>query len=180
MFSLTNEGMALIEIAPGVNLERDILAMMDFKPFVKGSPRLMDERIFKPEAMGLKDDLLTLRLEDRFTYDPKENLFFVNFEGFSVHTRQTIQEVKETVEKLLSPLGKKVYTIVNYDNFSILPDIVDEYTEMVKSLVDRYYTGGTRYTTSTFLRMKLGDALKKRDVASHIYESRQEAQEALK
>jgi propionate CoA-transferase len=180
VFALTDEGMALVEIAPGVNLEKDILAMMDFKPFVKDSPRLMDERIFKLEPMGLKDDLLTLRLEDRFTYDPKENLFFVNFEGFSIHTGQTIQKVKETVEQTLSPLGKKVYTIVNYDNFSILPDIVDEYSEMVKSLVDRYYTGVTRYTTSTFLRMKLGDALKKRDVASHIYESRQEAQEALK
>jgi propionate CoA-transferase len=84
------------------------------------------------------------------------------------------------VEKLLSPLDKKVYTIVNYDNFSILPDFVDQYTEMVNSLVDRYYTGVTRYTTSAFLRMKLGDALKKRDVASHIYESRQEAQEALR
>ncbi|MHC4457817.1 MAG: acyl CoA:acetate/3-ketoacid CoA transferase [Planctomycetota bacterium] len=180
VFSLTDEGMALVEIVPGVNLEKDILAMMDFKPLVKDSPRLMDERIFRLEPMGLKDDLLTLRLEDRFTYDPKENLFFVNFEGFSVHTRQTIQEVKETVEQILSPLGKKVYTIVNYDNFSILPDIVDEYTEMVKSLVDRYYTGVTRYTTSAFLRMKLGDALQKRDVASHIYESRHEAQEALR
>jgi propionate CoA-transferase len=180
VFALTDEGMALVEIAPGVNLEKDILAMMDFTPLVKDSPRLMDERIFKPEPMGLKDDLLTLRLEDRFTYDPKENLFFVNFEGFSVQNRKTIQEIKETVEQILSPLGKKVYTIVNYDNFSILPDIVDEYTEMVKSLVDRYYTGVTRYTTSAFLRMKLGDALKKRNVASHIYESRREAQEALK
>jgi propionate CoA-transferase len=180
VFTLTDEGMAIVEIAPGVNLEKDILAMMDFNPVVKDTPRLMNERIFSPEPMGLKDDLLTLRLEDRFNYDPKENLFFVNFEGFSVHTRQTIQEVKETVEQILSPLGKKVYTIVNYDNFSILPDIVDEYTEMVKFLVDRYYTGVTRYTTSAFLRMKLGDALQKRDVASHIYESRKEAQEALR
>jgi propionate CoA-transferase len=180
VFALTDKGMALVEIAPGVNLEKDILAMMDFKPLVKDTPHLMDERIFSPEPMGLKDDLLTLRLEDRFTYDPKENLFFVNFEGFSVHTHQTIHDIKETVEQILSPLGKKVYTIVNYDNFSILPDIVDEYSEMVKSLVDRYYTGVTRYTTSAFLRMKLGDALKKREVASHIYESRQEAQEALR
>ena len=76
-------------------------------------------------------------------------------------------------------MGKKVYTIVNYDNFTILPDIVDQYTDLVKYLVDRYYTGVTRYTTSTFLRMKLGDALEKRDVAPHIYESSQEARQAL-
>jgi propionate CoA-transferase len=51
---------------------------------------------------------------------------------------------------------------------------------MVKYLVDQYYTGVTRYTTSTFLRMKLGDALQRRDVAPHIYESSEEARQALK
>jgi propionate CoA-transferase len=50
---------------------------------------------------------------------------------------------------------------------------------MVKFLVDSYYSGVTRYTTSAFLRMKLGDALKRRDVAPHIYESGEEARQAL-
>jgi propionate CoA-transferase len=76
-------------------------------------------------------------------------------------------------------LGKKVYTIVNYDNFFILPDVIDEYTETVKYLVENYYSGVSRYTTSTFLRMKLGDALKKRDVAPYIFESSEEAKKAL-
>ena len=93
---------------------------------------------------------------------------------------QEVQDIKDAVEKIVAPLNKKVYTIVNYDNFTILPDIVDEYTDMVKHLVDNYYSGVTRYTTSTFLRMKLGDALKKRDVAPHIYESGDEARRALK
>jgi len=122
---------------------------------------------------------MALTLEERLTYDPAENLFFVNFEGFSVKTGQDVQEIKEAVERILSPLEKKVYTIVNYDNFTILPDIVDEYSDMVKYLVDTYYTGVSRYTTSTFLRMKLGDALQKRDVAPYIFESRTEARKAL-
>jgi propionate CoA-transferase len=153
---------------------------MVFKPIIREPIRLMDERIFKPELMGLKDELLTLHLEDRLIYDPIENLFFVNFEGYSIKTRQDIQETKERVEKILVPLGKKVHTIVNYDNFTILPDLVDEYTEMVKYLVNKYYSGVTRYTTSTFLRMKLGDALQRRGVKPHIYESSKEAEEALK
>ena len=172
--------MELIEIAPGVNLEKDILSLMDFKPIIDGTPRLMDARIFRTEPMGLKGDLLTLRLEDRLTYDPRENVFFVNFEGFAVNTRELVDEIRAAVENILKPLGRKVYTIVNYDNFGILPELVDEYTDMVKYLVDRYYTGVTRYTTSTFLRMKLGDALQRRDVAPHIYESSQEARQALK
>jgi propionate CoA-transferase len=180
VFALTAAGLKLVEIAPGADLERDILARMDFRPIIEGTPRLMDTRIFQAEPMGLKDDLLTLRLEDRLTYDPREKLFFVNFEGFAVNTRGLVEDIRAAVEAILAPLGHKVYTIVNYDNFRILPELVDEYTDMVKHLVERYYTGVTRYTTSTFLRMKLGDALKKRDVAPHIYESSSEARRALK
>ncbi len=53
VFSLTSEGLQLTEIAPGVDLERDILAHMAFRPIIKGTPRLMDERIFRLEPMGL-------------------------------------------------------------------------------------------------------------------------------
>ena len=179
VFALNDTGMELVEIAPGVDLEKDILALMDFKPIIKDSLRLMDARIFRPEPMGLKEDLLTLTLAERLTYDAEENLFFVNFEGYAVKTLQQVEEIKNAVEKIVAPLNQKVYTIVNYDNFTILPDIVDEYTDMVKHLVDNFYSGVTRYTTSTFLRMKLGDALKKREVAPHIYESGEEARRAL-
>ena len=180
VFALNDTGMELVEIAPGVDLEKDILALMDFRPTIKSSPRLMDARIFQPEPMGLKEDLLTLTLEERLTYDAVENLFFVNFEGYVVKTSQQVEDIKNAVVKIVAPLNQKVYTIVNYDNFTILPDFVDEYTDMVKFLVDNYYSGVTRYTTSTFLRMKLGDALKKRDVAPHIYESGDEARAALR
>jgi propionate CoA-transferase len=180
VFVLTDQGMMLTEIAPGVSLERDILQQMAFKPIVADDLQLMDYRIFRQEAMDLKADLLTLKLEDRLTYDSTENLFFVNFENFSVQSHQDIEDIKEAVEKIVQSLQKKVYTIVNYDNFTILPELVDEYTEMVTFLVNRYYTGVTRYTTSTFLRMKLGDALEKRSVAPHIYENSDEARRVLK
>ena len=43
----------LIEIAPGVDLDRDILAQMHFRPDVSPALKVMDRRIFRPEAMGL-------------------------------------------------------------------------------------------------------------------------------
>jgi propionate CoA-transferase len=179
VFSLTKEGMELIEVAPGIDIEKDILGCMNFKPVMKCKPRLMDERIFAPSSMGLLNDLTELLLEERLTYDADENLFFVNFEGHKIRSSKDIQAIEEMVTRICSPLGKKVYTIVNYDHFDIMPELVDEYTGMVKRVVKKYYSGVTRYTTNTFLRMKLGDALKKRKLAPHIYETRDEARKAL-
>ena len=49
VFALTPEGVELKEIAPGVDLQRDIL---DFQPIIR-KVRAMDPRIFRPEPMGL-------------------------------------------------------------------------------------------------------------------------------
>ena len=117
--------------------------------------------------MGLRDDLLRVPLERRFTYHPKENLFFVNFEGHRVRNHEDVERIRRTVESMLSPLGRKVYVIVNYDNFEILPDIVDEYSVMVRDLVDRFYSGVTRYTTSGFLAHQVGRGRRHRSSSRH-------------
>jgi propionate CoA-transferase len=180
VFSLTENGMELVEVAPGIDIEKHILSQMDFVPIMNTPPWEMDPRIFREDAMGLKEDLLELSLENRLTYNVEENLFFVNFEGLSIRIRSDIARVRQVVEAMLTPLEKQVYAIVNYDNFTIHDELLDEYTEMVKVLVDRFYSGVTRYTTSAFSRMKIGDALEKRNVAPHIYETREEASNALK
>lgn len=54
VFRLTPEGLELTEVAPGIDLERDVLAQMDFKP-VMHSPKLMDAGIFKPQWGGLAE-----------------------------------------------------------------------------------------------------------------------------
>jgi propionate CoA-transferase len=53
VFRLTQHGLELIEIAPGVDLERDILAQMAFRPRLAADLRLMDARIFAPGPMDL-------------------------------------------------------------------------------------------------------------------------------
>ncbi len=53
VFTLTKEGFELLEIAPGVDLQRDILDQMEFTPVIRGAPKLMDPRIFSEKLMGL-------------------------------------------------------------------------------------------------------------------------------
>ena len=180
VFKLTEKGMELIEIAPGVNLQKDILALMEFEPIIAEPPTQMDPRIFRGEPMQLKKDLLFLSIDKRLSYDGPRNLFFVNFEGYSVRSRADIRQVEEKVREILEPLGHKVYTVVNYDNFHIDSELIPAYTEMIKRLSEDLYSGVTRYTTSTFLRAKLGDALLRFNITPHIYKTPQEALTALK
>lgn len=53
VFELIDGVLTLIEIAPGVDLERDVLAYMEFKPVIAEDLKIMDERLFRPEVMGL-------------------------------------------------------------------------------------------------------------------------------
>ncbi|MGE8163751.1 acyl CoA:acetate/3-ketoacid CoA transferase [Paraburkholderia sp. NPDC080076] len=175
VFTLTPDGLELVEIAPGVDLQQDIILQMGFAPIIKSTPRIMDPRIFEDRPMGLRAMLLRLKLSERFSYDADKNMFFINFEGHKVTTAADVEAVQAEVETALSGLKVRPHAIVNYDNFSIAPEVIDAYSEMVTGLVVKYYSDVTRYTTSSFLRMKLGDALQRRSVAAYIYESPEEA-----
>lgn len=52
VFKLTKEGLKLIELAPGVDLQKDVLDQMEFAPIVD-EYKLMDAKLFNPEPIGL-------------------------------------------------------------------------------------------------------------------------------
>jgi propionate CoA-transferase len=171
----TSAGMELVEVAPGVDIERDILARMKFKPIVR-APKLMDDRIFRPEPMGLEQLLLGLSLADRITYDQERNILFINFEGFQVRTVQDVDLVRREVEARCKAIGRKVALIVNYDGFYLDPVVSDAYMSMITYMEQRHYSSASRYTTSAFMRMKLGAGLAERNLAPHVFETWAEAQ----
>jgi propionate CoA-transferase len=179
VFRLGARGLELIEVAPGIDVARDILAQMEFEPIVE-SPVPMDPSIFRDEPMGLKDRLLSISLVDRMLYDPKRQTAFYNFQGLRVRSTKDVDDIRQAAERLCEPIGRKVAAVVNYDDFQIDESVMDDYAAMVRNLSDRYYTHVSRYTTSAFMRLKLGEALEHRGVAPHIFETQREALDAAR
>jgi propionate CoA-transferase len=174
VFRLRPEGLELVEAAPGIDVEKDILAHMRFRPVVK-DVRPMDPRIFRPEPMELRERMLDLDLTDRLAYDPERNIVFLNFEGVHVRRPEDVAAIREAVAALCQQIGRRVSVVVNYDAFQLDQEVADDYAEMVRSLEEAFYTRVSRYTTSAFMRVKLGQVLT-RTVRPHIFESKAEAQ----
>jgi propionate CoA-transferase len=171
----TEAGMELVEVAPGIDIGRDILAHMDFAPIVQ-APKLMDARIFSPELMSLEQTLLGLSIADRISYDAARNTLFINYEGFQVRTTDEVDLVRREVEKRCREVGKRVAAIISYDSFNLDPNVSDAFFSMITYLQQRYYTTASRYSTSAFMRLKLGASLAERALAPHVFETLPEAQ----
>jgi propionate CoA-transferase len=58
VFRLNDSELVLEEIAPGIDIEKDIITKMDFIPKVKGSLKEMDKRLFMNSKMNIREELL--------------------------------------------------------------------------------------------------------------------------
>ena len=180
VFHLDKKGITLVEIAPGIDLEKDILSQMDFQPVVAEYLTLMDARIFIDEPMGLRPELLGVPFEDRFTYDKSKNVFFINLEGLTIRQEEDILDMVTAVEKQLAGVSGRVAAIFNYDRLDITPELADYCAEALKTVAEKYFSGVTGYTSSTFLRAKLNDTLKMHAMDIQLYETLNDAKKHLK
>ena len=58
VFELRSEGPVLIEISPGIDLERDVLDQMEFKPIIATDLKVTDSSIYSEAQYGLREMLL--------------------------------------------------------------------------------------------------------------------------
>ena len=178
VFELGPKGLALIEVAPGIDIERDVLDQMGFRPRLDDIAK-MDQRIFTDEPMDLKVDLLHLDLADRIALDTTGNRLFINFEKFRIRSETDVEQIRSLRCKIPAPPWRaRVDVIVNYDGARIDEEIEDSYARMVKQLEERFYRTVTRYSGSAFMRLKLDRTLHhKRPI--HIFETAEEARAFL-
>jgi len=171
VFELRSAGLTLTEIAPGINLERDILAHLPFTPAIDG-PKPMDPAVFVEQSLDLRRKMLELLLDERLSYNSTSNTVFMNFSGMHVRTVDDVDEVVAAVDELLGPLGQRVNSVVNYDRFQLDEAAVEAYADAVRYVQETYYLEGgvTRHTTNAFMRLKLGREFEKRDLGADLYE----------
>lgn len=166
VFTVSAGGLRLSEIAPGIDLERDILAHMDFEPVID-TIAPMDPLLFRPEPMKLKGRLLDAPIERRIAFDEAGRLL-VNLRGYTVHAQCDIDAIADRVGSLCDDLGRKVDMVAWYDGFSVDAEFDAAYSDMVASLEKVYYRSSVRFTRNPFTRARFGAELAKRDLTMQL------------
>ena len=176
---MREDGLELIEVAPGIDLQSGILDLLPFDPIVN-DPKLMTPSLFNSDPVGLQKSISDIGIEDRISYDLNTNTLFLDFAGMRVKTMQDLERIREAVEAILIPVGRRVISIVNYDSFWVDPDIADKYMDLVRHVEANYYLKVSRYTTNGFMRIKLSRGLEERRISSDIVHNYVEAKKSLK
>jgi propionate CoA-transferase len=172
------DGPELIEIAPGVNLESDVLAQMGFRPSISPHLREMAPEAFADEPLGLRGRS-PLTLEERFDYRPDANLVFINFEGLTLESADDAEVLAGFLGGRLHELAHRVDLIVNYDNFDVTGPAARRFFAMVREHERCYFLSTVRYSTDAFLRRKLGRAFAEARLSQTFYRSFEDASHAL-
>ncbi|MFC1680485.1 acyl CoA:acetate/3-ketoacid CoA transferase [Pseudomonadota bacterium] len=179
VFTLREDGLELIEVAPGVDIHKDILDQLPFEPIVN-NPKPMMPSLFHSDVIGMRESISDIGIEDRVHYDPGSNTLFLDFAGMRVKNLQDLDRIQVAVESTLKPLGRRVISIVNYDSFWVDPDITDKYMDLVQYVEDNFYLKVSRYTTNGFMRIKLSRGLEERRISSDVVHDYVEARKSLK
>ena len=109
--------------------------------------------------MHLEETLLGLGMAQRISYDAERNTLFVNFEGLHVRTRDDVDRVRRDDRRPCAgdrPQGRADRQLRRLPARSggLTPTFAT-----IRYMEKHYYTTASRYTTSAFLRLKLGEAL---------------------
>jgi propionate CoA-transferase len=174
---LTDAGVEIIEIAPGLDLERDVLDRMDFRPLVSPDMSEMDPVIFRPEGMGLRHRPPP-PIDNRFVHDPDENIFFCNFEGLVLETAEQAQTLADHLDAAFRRVGHRVHVIINYDHFDVQPPARPTFFAMVERNA-QYALSRTRYSTNAFFRRRLGNQFAAARLEQRLYGSFADARAGL-
>ena len=171
-------GLELIEIAPGLDLECDVLARMGFQPQVAPDLRQMDAAIFTDAPLGLAGRSPPA-LDERIDHRADDDLVFIDFEGLTVSSLEQAEELAAFLGAWLHGLARRVNVVVNYDNFELAGTAVPRFLEMLREHEHCYFLSCTRYSTDALVRRTLARSFGDAGLPRAMYRSFEEAAHAL-
>jgi propionate CoA-transferase len=178
VFRLTEDGLELVEVAPGLDAERDVLAHLPFRPRVAEKLETMPAEIFRAPRMGLRDRP-PMSMDERFVHDPDDNVAYVNFEGLRILDAADVAALADFLDARFAALDRRVNVVVNYDNFTLGDDATDAFFAMVRRNTERYFLSSTRYSTNAFYRRQLGRRFTDERLQNRVYGNFNEAHAGL-
>jgi propionate CoA-transferase len=85
-----NEVIELIEIAPGIDLQKDVLDQMGFTPAISLDLKTMDVKIFLDTKMNITAELF-VTLEERCKYYPGDHTLFLDLFGITLNSKEDVR-----------------------------------------------------------------------------------------
>ncbi|KAL9642757.1 hypothetical protein ABK040_009834 [Willaertia magna] len=112
------------------------------------------------QIMDMSSEPTLETLYSRIRYNKKLKRLVLNFEGLHVSKPEHVKNVRDSIAGVIKSHHPyedvKVQCIVNYDNYVVDDELLDEYTEfVVVYLEDNFYESVERFTTNNFLQEQL-------------------------
>lgn len=155
VFSLEPEGLVLVEIAPGVDLQTQVLDRLPFQVEVSPDLRRMDAAYFGKPKMGLTR-LGKRTVADRVRYRPEENVLYLNLEGLEFHSADQIHEFERQLVPCLNFSGR-VHAVINYDRFYLAEAAAAAWFDLVERNSQTYFSSSTRHSSSLLFCREMGE-----------------------
>ena len=145
----------LVEIAPGIDLQHDVLDQMEFVPVISDDLSVMDRRLFRHEKMNME---LFGSLKDRVKWHPDGHRIFIDLFGISLATKAEVDWFVRSLDEILQPITKErgpVACVVNYDGFDLRSGLEEKYGEALEKVEQKHYRSVKRYSGKAFRLAKL-------------------------
>ena len=174
VFKLIAGKLTLIEVAPGIDVEKDILAHMGFTPVV-GRVAEMDPRLFQKAPMGIRGEFLLKELRTRVQYVSETDTLHLNFNGLELETQEDVDNIGKMVAETCLHVGRRVNALINYNGFRVNDNLFDAYMEMGQAIIRQHYRRIARHNTNDDTRAKFEAEFRRRDLEANMFSSREEA-----
>ena len=155
VFTLTRKGLELVEVAPGIDIDRDIIQQMEFKPIINMEPRMMNAAIYTEGLMDMKKRLFGLHMSHRLYYNKDANTLFADLSTIAIHSTTDIDHIIGAIRNIFNTrIQCRAHVEVNYDGLEATPEMHALLVLAREELEKEWYLSVRRHTGRTFNHSK--------------------------